>query len=66
MKEGRGRTVPNFKYKPGGRQPKNIWLPFGAPADGQTGGNVLCVASQICGESPFVLEHCGGQHDLRL
>lgn len=45
VKEGKGRTVPNFKYSPGGRQPKNIWLPFAAPADGQTGGNVLYALS---------------------
>jgi len=41
VKEGKGRMVKNFKYNPGGRQPKEIWLPSGAPAAGQHGGDVL-------------------------
>ena len=40
--EGKGRYVPNFKYKPGGRAPKQLWLPAADPANGADGGHVLC------------------------
>ncbi|GLI65333.1 hypothetical protein VaNZ11_008876, partial [Volvox africanus] len=40
---GRGRYVPNHKYKPGGNQPKQIWLPASEPGDGADGGDVVLV-----------------------
>ncbi|KAG2454168.1 hypothetical protein HYH02_001203 [Chlamydomonas schloesseri] len=40
---GRGRYVPNHKYKPGGNQPKTIWLPASEPGDGADGGDVVLV-----------------------
>ncbi|KAK9812731.1 hypothetical protein WJX72_002780 [[Myrmecia] bisecta] len=40
---GKGRMVPNFKYRPGGNMLKQIFLPNGDPSDGANGGNVLLV-----------------------
>lgn len=40
MKRGAGRMVKNFKYNPGGRQPKEIFLPASEPANGEHGGDV--------------------------
>ncbi|KAK9812274.1 hypothetical protein WJX73_009637 [Symbiochloris irregularis] len=39
--KGKGKFVPNFKYKPGGQQPKQIWLPAAQPASGADGGHVI-------------------------
>ncbi|KAI8469774.1 MAG: GTP-binding protein Obg/CgtA [Monoraphidium minutum] len=35
--------VKNLKYKPGGSQPKMIWLPASEPADGADGADVMLV-----------------------
>lgn len=40
-RHGKQRTVPNFKYKPGGNAPKKITLPPGDPAPGTDGAHVI-------------------------
>lgn len=39
--KGSGKQVDNFKYRPGGNQPKKIFLPSAEPADGADGADVL-------------------------
>ena len=41
LRDARRRTVPNFKYKPGGNIPKTITLPPGDPAPGTDGAHVI-------------------------
>ncbi|CAL8465933.1 g5469 [Coccomyxa elongata] len=41
---GKGKKVPNFKYRAGSSLPKQIWLPAAEPADGADGASVLLVA----------------------
>lgn len=38
-----GRWVENYKYKPGGRQAKKLWLPVAQPADGADGADIVLV-----------------------
>ena len=42
----KGRLVDNFKYKPGGQQPKKVFLQADAPADGSPGGHVFIEADE--------------------
>eukprot|EP00798_Chlamydomonas_sp_ICE-L_P023451 gene23451-17324_t len=37
VESDKGKMVRNFKYKPGGSQAKNMWLPISTPADGADG-----------------------------
>ncbi|KAG2432607.1 hypothetical protein HXX76_008947 [Chlamydomonas incerta] len=55
---GRGRWVPNHKYKPGGNQSKTIWLPASEPGDGADGGDVVLVCDP--GVESLLHLHAGG------
>ena len=41
VRDAKRRTVPNFKYRPGGNAPKTITLPLGEPAPGTDGAHVV-------------------------
>jgi hypothetical protein len=41
IRDAKRRTVPNFKYRPGGNAPKTITLPLGEPASGTDGSHVV-------------------------
>ena len=45
-RRGRGRTVKNFKYKPGGQQAKQIFLAAESPGEGGRGGSVYVEADE--------------------
>eukprot|EP00884_Botryococcus_braunii_P016670 jgi/Botrbrau1/3687/Bobra.0008s0015.2 len=44
ISQNAGKFVKNYKYKAGGQQPKQLWLPAAEPADGWDGADVLLVA----------------------
>mmetsp|Transcript_9221 Transcript_9221/g.23358 ORF Transcript_9221/g.23358 Transcript_9221/m.23358 type:complete len:511 (-) Transcript_9221:168-1700(-) len=44
---GKGKWVPNHKYRPGGNMPKQIWVTSGTPADGCDGGSVILRADPM-------------------
>ena len=41
IRDAKRRTVPNFKYRPGGNVPKTITLPLGEPSPGTDGAHVV-------------------------
>ncbi|KAJ9525634.1 hypothetical protein QJQ45_003344 [Haematococcus lacustris] len=43
VEAGKGKTVNNFKYQPGGNTPKKLFLPASTPSDGADGADVLLV-----------------------
>ncbi|KAG1673633.1 hypothetical protein FOA52_013297 [Chlamydomonas sp. UWO 241] len=43
IEHDRGKMVENFKYKPGGNQPKKIFLKASTPGDGSDGADVVIV-----------------------
>ncbi|CAG9460926.1 unnamed protein product [Pedinophyceae sp. YPF-701] len=45
---GKGKWVKNFKYRPGGNAPKQIWLPASKPADGYDGADVVLFVDPAC------------------
>eukprot|EP01023_Acetabularia_acetabulum_P014595 TRINITY_DN1712_c0_g2_i1.p1 TRINITY_DN1712_c0_g2~~TRINITY_DN1712_c0_g2_i1.p1 ORF type:complete len:489 (+),score=104.22 TRINITY_DN1712_c0_g2_i1:42-1508(+) len=47
---GAGKYVKNFKYQPGGRQPKKLFLAAGEPADGEDGADVIIMADGNCSD----------------
>jgi len=48
VEAGRGKWVRNLKYKPGGQQAKQVWLPASEPADGADGADVVLVCDASC------------------
>ena len=39
--KGKGKMVPNFKYRPRSSLPKEMWVPAADPAPGADGGDVV-------------------------
>lgn len=50
VEANRGKIVKNLKYHAGANQPKKIWLPASAPAEGADGGDVVLVCDPSCGD----------------
>ena len=60
VESNRGKMVDNFKYNPGGSQPKRMWLPASDPADGANGADVILICDPALGDLLHLHEQAKG------